>query len=54
MMRLLQDTGATRATRTWRPSSQERRARELGEEIADAVGEVHARGCVVKDLGPRA
>jgi hypothetical protein len=51
LMRLLQDTGATSANPDLAAlEARERRARDLGEEIAEAVGAINARGCVVKDL----
>jgi hypothetical protein len=51
MMRLFQDTGASQGNPDLAArEARERRARELGEEIADAVSAVHAKGCVVKDL----
>jgi hypothetical protein len=51
MMRLLVDTGASPTNPDLvAREARERRARELGEEIADAVAAIHAKGCVVKDL----
>ena len=51
MMRLFQDTGASSGNPDLvAREARERRAKELGEEIADAVSAVHAKGCVVKDL----
>lgn len=51
MIRLLVETGASEgnpdiATR----DAKERRARELGEEMSEAVSAIQAKGCVIKDL----
>ncbi len=51
MMRLLSETGASPANSDLvTREGKERRAQGLGEEIADAVSAIHAKGCVVKDL----
>jgi hypothetical protein len=51
LMRLFQQTGATSANPDLALlETRERRASELGEELAEAVSAVHAKGCVVKDL----
>lgn len=51
MMRLLSETGASAANPDLvAREGKERRAKDLGEEIAEAVGAIHAKGCVVKDL----
>ncbi len=51
IMRLLQQTGATSANPDLAAlEAKERRAKDLGEEIAEAVAAIHAKGCVVKDL----
>ncbi len=51
MMRLLSETGASSANPDLvAREGKERRARDLGEEIAEAVSAIHAKGCVVKDL----
>ena len=51
MMRLLSETGASSANPDLvAREGKERRAKDLGEEIAEAVSAIHAKGCVVKDL----
>ena len=51
MMRLFQDTGASQGNPDLAArEAREQIARQLGEEIADAVSAIHAKGCVVKDL----
>jgi hypothetical protein len=51
MMRLLTETGASSANPDLAArDGKERRAKDLGEEIAEAVSAIHAKGCVVKDL----
>jgi len=51
MMRLLVETGASGSNPDLvAREGKERRANDLGEEIAEAVSAIHAKGCVVKDL----
>src|SRR5258708_14544358 len=51
LMRLFQQTGATAENPDLALlATREERARQLGEELAEAVTKVHAKGCVVKDL----
>ena len=51
MMSLLSATGASSANPDLvAREGKERRAKDLGEEIAEAVGVIHAKGCMVKDL----
>jgi hypothetical protein len=51
MMRLLSETGASSANPDLvAREGKDRRAKDLGEEIAEAVSAIHSKGCVVKDL----
>ncbi len=51
MMRLLAETGASATNPDIAArDTRERRAQALGEEIAEAVSAIQAKGCVIKDL----